>query len=137
MSTSGQQTTSRLCDSTFQPALKQKMDGLDSKKEFPFVIGERHVPNIAREIFKHLDRNTLLKARRICREWKHHVDKNTPLWNQFSSEIYHRPRVGRFSSPMHAAAWTGNVEMCKLLLENCKEKQVWSLTQFYYVSFLL
>ena len=93
------------------------MDGSDSKKEFPFVIEKRHVPNVASEIFKFLDQKTLLKARVVCKEWKHQVDKKTALWKEFNCKSYKN-----VASPLHAAAWSGNVEMCKLLLENCDRR---------------
>ena len=93
------------------------MDGSDSKKEFPFVIEKRHVPNVASEIFKFLDQKTLLKARLVCKEWKHQVDKKTALWKEFNCKSYKN-----VASPLHAAAWSGNVEMCKLLLENCDRR---------------
>ena len=110
---------------------------------FPFVIGTEYTPHIARAIFDHLDKETLLKCRLVTSVWQSHVDSQTGLWSDISPQRYQEaveegrldicrliientvspnpPDLGGWT-PLHTAAGLGNTKICQLILEAAENK---------------
>ena len=52
--------------------------------DFPFVIKDEWVPDIADLVFRHFDTQTLLSCRAVSKQWKQYIDSQTHLWNKIS-----------------------------------------------------
>ena len=78
---------------------------------FPFEIEGRDVPDVAEEIFSHLDDKTLFKFRVVSKRWKEVIDKI----------LFRQTNIEYGNVAYWDAAQEGRVDICKLYVKNLQK----------------
>ena len=78
--------------------------------QFPFVIGNKFTPHLAKMIWQHMDQNTLAKCQMVSKVLKNFTDTNSPLWGKISRTQY------------CDVAEEGRLDLCRLIIQHAEDK---------------
>ena len=79
-------------------------------------------PHLGQQIIKKLSNKNIAKGKKVARSWERFIINEKFYKQKVRYEIKQKKRDHFGWTPLHEAAWYGNLQECKLIIDNVEDK---------------